>query len=275
MNSSNDGIFNCNKNINRVGPLVTVDELKKVYLFGIDIIADNGQALPDEAYQKYIDNAVSLLEHDLDISIFEREETEFRDYSYNEYMDWGYMQLNNFPVIEIDSIDMVYFRDQDGNPESVQTIPKSWIRLQKHDGIIRFVPNNKFAANLQVSGTGAFFPEILRSTTVPHLWRIIYRHGFEAGKIPAAINQAVASLAAIQALSIAGNLVIGAGIASQSISLDGLSQSINTTSSAENSAYSATLKEYQVNLFGKTLNDPNSLMRKLRDFYKGQAFDLL
>lgn len=275
MATSDDGLFRSNKNISRVSNLLTVEELKSTYLFGVDITNDQGEDLSDEAYQTYIDNAVSMLEHDLDISIFERTETEFRDYYYNEYSDWGEIQLNNFPVISVTSMDMVYFRDEDGEPESVLSIPQSWLRVQPHDGLIRLVPNNKFAANLQVGSTGSFFPEIMRSTMVPHLWKVVYKHGFQSGKVPKAINLAIGYLAAIQALSIAGNLVIGAGIASQSISLDGLSQSIATTSSAENSAYSATLKEYKDLLFGKNMNDPNGLIKKLRDFYKGQSFELL
>ena len=43
-------------------------------------------------------------------------------------------------------------------------------------------------------------------------------------------------------------LIIGAGIANQSLSIDGLSQSIGTTSSAENSGYSARIKSYQTEI---------------------------
>jgi hypothetical protein len=49
-------------------------------------------------------------------------------------------------------------------------------------------------------------------------------------------------LAARNILITAGDLVIGAGVASFSRSIDGLSQSIGTTASAENSAYSARIK---------------------------------
>jgi hypothetical protein len=49
-------------------------------------------------------------------------------------------------------------------------------------------------------------------------------------------------LSARNILITAGDLVIGAGIANMSRSIDGLSQSIGTTASAENSAYSARIK---------------------------------
>tara|TARA_R110000824_G_scaffold355998_1_gene543213 strand:- start:291 stop:521 length:231 start_codon:yes stop_codon:yes gene_type:complete len=51
--------------------------------------------------------------------------------------------------------------------------------------------------------------------------------------------------ASIGVFDIAGDLVAGAGIASLSISVPGLSQSIGTTSSATNSGYGARIKSYQ------------------------------
>ena len=85
----------------------------------------------------------------------------------------------------------------------------------------------------------------------------------------------ISMLAATQALIVGGNLVVGAGIASESLSIDGLSQTINTTASAENSAYSATIKEYERKLYGKHKGDENALIHRLHTFYKGQEFTIL
>jgi len=275
VKGSADGIKNSNKTHRTVGPLITPEDLKKTYLFGIDIVDNDGNELTDDTLQLYIDNAVSALEHDLDISILPRTEVENRDYHQNEYWDWGYFQLNNYPVIEVEKMELVFFRDENGDPEVLQTIPNNWIRLQPHDGIIRLIPNARFPGQLQVGQNANFFPELLRSTIVPHLWVMTYKHGFEDGKIPMMINQAIALTAAIQALIIAGNLVIGAGIAAQSISLDGLSQSITTTASAENSSYSATIKEYQRLMFGANKDDASAIIRQLRTYYKGQTMSII
>lgn len=272
---SKEGLKSSNRLSKKVGPLVSVDELKAHYLFGITILDGEGKELTKETYQQYIDNAVSLLEHDLDVSIIQEQVVEDKDYRMNDYADWGYMSLNNYPVVKIDKMEMVYFRNDEGTPETVQEIPTSWIRLQDHDGIVRLIPNARFPANLQVSGSGSFFPEVLRSNMVPALWRITYTAGFEDGKIPDIMNQAVGLLAAIQALIVGGNLVLGAGIASSSISLDGLSQSIATTASAENSTYSATIKEYQSLLYGKNAADTSGLLNVLRTYYKGQGVGII
>src|SRR5690606_14359064 len=104
---------------------------------------------------------VSMLEHYLDISISPvKNYEEFKDYHLTDYAEWGYFHLNNYPVKCVRKVELVYFRDQDGEPISVQEIPNNWLRLQAHDGILRMIPNARFPANLQISQNGAFFPEI-------------------------------------------------------------------------------------------------------------------
>jgi hypothetical protein len=271
-----DGLVVDNTFATKSEPLVTVEKLKQVYLYGIDIRDNDGNELPDDVYQQYIDNAVSMLEHYLDISITPViDHEEYRDYRVNDYADWGFYYLNNYPAMCIKKMELVYFRDEDGEPEVIQQIPNQWIRLQSHDGIVRLIPNARFPANLQVGQTGNYFPEILRAKMVPHLWRITYDYGFEPGKIPVLLNQAISVIAATQALIVGGNLVLGAGIAGSSISIDNLSQSIQTTQSAENSAYSATIKDYGDRLFGKTKDDQFAIMRILFNYYKGRDMNII
>ena len=63
--------------------------------------------------------------------------------------------------------------------------------------------------------------------------------------LPADLRQIVGMVAATLAQLVAGDLIGGAGIASSSLSMDGLSQSINTTSSPENTGYSARVKDLE------------------------------
>lgn len=257
-------------------PLITVEKLIKTYLFGLNIKDNSGNPLSPETYQQYISNAISMLEHFLDISIAPvKEFVEYKDYRMNDYTQWGYYQLNNYPVLCIRKIELVYFRDANGDPEVVQEIPTNWMRLQAHDGIVRLIPNARFPANLQISQNGNYFPEILRTDMVPHLWQITYDYGFDVGKVPTLLNMAVGIIAALQALIVGGNLVISPGIAGSSISLDGLSQSIQTTQSAENSAYSATILDYSKKLFGQTKDDPHAIMTILKNYYKGTDINII
>jgi hypothetical protein len=275
IRGSREGVRKCNRVNKKTEALIDISKLKSSYLFGIEIEDNDGNPLSDAAYQDFIDRAVSMVEHELDISIVPTfDEIEYKDYHYTDYFQWGELLLNNFPVIALDSLELVYFKDQNQNDITTQRIPDSWVRLQAHDGLIRLIPNAQFSSQLQVGATGGFFPEILRSDMVPHAWKITYSHGFEDGKIPVAINHAIGMLAAVQAFSIGGGLVIGAGIASSSLSIDGLSQSIDTTQSAENHAYSAQMNNYNDLLFGKNEKDPG-LIGKLRNYYKGEGFGII
>jgi len=147
--------------------------------------------------------------------------------------------------------------------------------MTKHDGIIRYLPNAKFPAGLQIGSSGTYFPLLLQSAFVPQAWRFTYSHGFAEGCVPTFLNSVIARIAAMQAMIVGGNLILGAGIASSSISIDGMSQSIQTTQSPENSAFSATIKEYASLVFGRSKGDPFAHIKILKDYWKGTQFSII
>ena len=72
----------------------------------------------------------------------------------------------------------------------------------------------------------------------------------------------IGKLASIGIFNIAGDIVLGqAAIANYSLSIDGLSQSIGTTMSAENSAYSARIRMYK--------DEIKDSLNRLRNYYRG------
>jgi hypothetical protein len=77
---------------------------------------------------------------------------------------------------------------------------------------------------------------------------------------PLAIIDAVGLLSSMLPFDTAGDLIIGAGISSLSLSMDGISQSIQTTSGVENSGYGARLIQYRKRL--------ESLLTTLKGAYK-------
>ena len=94
---------------------------------------------------------------------------------------------------------------------------------------------------------------------IPDFFRISYTAGLDP--VPANIKDLVGKIASFGPLNIAGDLLGGAGIASQSISIDGLSQTFNTTSSATNAGYGARLLNYQ--------REIKDVVPELRRYYKG------
>lgn len=78
------------------------------------------------------------------------------------------------------------------------------------------------------------------------------------------LKQCIGLKAATGALNIAGELILGAGIASKSNGLDGISQSVNSTASAENAGYGARVRQNE-----RELKD---LLPALRSKYKIPGF---
>ena len=78
------------------------------------------------------------------------------------------------------------------------------------------------------------------------------------------IVRAAQLLSAMLPLNIAGDLLLGAGIASQSISIDGLSQAVASTASATSAGYGARLINFNTEL--------KSVMKSLRAKYSKMNF---
>jgi len=109
---------------------------------------------------------------------------------------------------------------------------------------------------------GSFLPLLAQGRPfVPNMIHVEYTAGFAAGKVPMTIRELIGKKASFGPLNIAGDLLCGAGIASQSIGIDGLSQSFNTTSSATNAGYGARLLQY-----GKEIKEQ---LETLKRYYRG------
>lgn len=80
---------------------------------------------------------------------------------------------------------------------------------------------------------------------IPDYWDFQYITGFDLDHMPMDLINLTGKLATFGPLGIAGDLILGAGIAAQSIGVDGLSQSISSTSSAINAGYGARIIQYQ------------------------------
>lgn len=72
-----------------------------------------------------------------------------------------------------------------------------------------------------------------------------WKLSWQAFTLPASIKHAIGLKAALAPLDVAGDLILGAGIANVSRSHDGLSTSIGTTSSATNAGYGARVKQFE------------------------------
>lgn len=139
------------------------------------------------------------------------------DYDSGFFQDdrWGYIVTRRRPVISVIALNLVY-----PNPlTTVYEIPNDWIRLDKKYGHIRLVP----ASSTFVAPLGAFIMQAIGGGgTIPGMIQLQYVTGYQDVKaeMPAIVN-------VIYRLALLNIIEENFEPSSQSISADGLSQSIS------------------------------------------------
>lgn len=220
---------------------VSVKAIKNNYLFGINLADSNGNPLPEELFIHYLNAAVDYVQNLLDIIICDTDFTERHDYIRNDYRNWGFIQLAHNPVKEVKRVTLMY-----GQQRAVE-IPLDWVQLNKLTGQITLFPSAGSANSLIIGQTGLLFGFQSQWDWAPMLWEVEYTAGIDENDpaIPfALLKETIFKRASMGILNVWGDLIIGAGIASQSVSIDGISQSIGTTQSAMFGGASARIEAY-------------------------------
>ncbi len=218
---------------------VTPDYIRNNFLYGLDLTDENANPLPDTLYWHGIKAAYHWLEQVLNIDIIARTYTaEEADFIQGEYRRFVFLQTKHYPVTEVTKIVGKYYG-------SNVNFPSDWIRLKKRMGIINLVPVEGTFTQFMYPQGGSILPILSGVDYVPNFWQITYKTGFATNELPYNLRDVIAKRACYMPLNILGDLVGGVAVASKSIGVDGLSQSLNTTSSAENAGYSARLRQYE------------------------------
>lgn len=240
--------------------ILTVQQLKDIYLFGVNLTDDNAVPYPDSVFELGIRAAIDHVEREVGINIRKTVVTHERyDYYRRDYQEWVTLQLRKTPVISVEAMRVMWPSDT-----LVMTFDPSWLRLRP-SGQLNVVPMAGTLSQVLLTVGGSFLPFIaVGRDWVPDIFDIDYTCGFEEGQVPPLVRDAVGMYASFAPLNLAGDLIAGAGIASQSLSMDGLSQSISTTSSATNAGYGARLVQYRQQL--------RDLIPQLRRTYQGIGF---
>lgn len=236
------------------------------YLYGLNLTDDFGNPYPDELYEAAIATGIATIKTQLDLEL---EPIEFYagdvgaadfatrvnlhqtmkdpqgrygaekfDYSPNDA--FGLMKLRRRPLLSGPTRILVVYP---GAADPVMVIPESWIHVvEPLSATVHIIP----AANSAPVMMGGGWHPRFSGGFMPGLLRVDYRAGFD--ELPPDILHAIYLVASFNVLNPAGDLIVGAGIASSSISFAGLSQSVNTTSSATNAGYGSRIIQYQKEL---------------------------
>lgn len=214
----------------------TSGELVQNFLFGIDLSDPEGNPFPEALIISYINAAIAYAESLFDICLSEQTvEAEPHDYERGDYTNWGYIQLWKRPIKEVKSLRLMY-----GTRPSWE-VPLDWLKIDKNSGKIQMFPSSGSVTSMIIGSSGAIYGLYNAWDYAPQMWEVDYVAGMDSNNLPAHLKELIYKKAVIGILQVWGDLILGAGIASSSISIDGLSQSIGTTQSAMFGGASARL----------------------------------
>ncbi len=207
----------------RYEPLVSPQDLKEQFLFGIPLKSSlNNEELSDKTLKSFITRAVSYAEHKIKIPISPVKFQDRYDYNLWDYQKYNYLQLNHWPVIQIESVKGKY-------PNAVDfiTFPMEWISLYNETGVFQLTPTNGQITQFFLTNDATYIPLLLGSRAQwPQLWQITYVAGFELDKIPAIVNEYIGLVASIKIMELLTSVIFPYG--SYGIGIDGTSQSVST-----------------------------------------------
>lgn len=214
----------------RYEALPTPATMKDGVLFGIPLTsALTGQTLSDDALQRFINEAISEVEHTLDIYITPVTFKEKHDYN-RELFQWSfaYVKLNHPNVINVKRV-ALSFNNNFENQVAVD-FPLEFVHIMPQEGVLQLVPatNTTMGGYVLSAFSGVQYGAIWLTNILnyPGSLRIEYTAGFECGKVPALIVGLINTIAAIRVLSTLGPILFPYN--SVSLGLDGVSQGTST-----------------------------------------------
>lgn len=235
--------------------LMDVETFKGMYLFGVDLRDGNGNELPDKIIEKFISTAISYIEVSLNCPIQPKEIEQYIDYDFGSYRKYSFIQTDIYPIRKVEEVAIAFNSpnvedniDEDRSLVKI-TFPKSWYRVYENAGQIQLLPDVSTLSAVIIAQAGQLLPRAISGPFAPQLMKVVATCGIadDDDCVPPIINQAIGLYASIYLLQMIGDIGPGggAGLTSQSLSLDGMSQSVATAISATNNLYGATIAKYE------------------------------
>lgn len=221
----------------RLEPLLTPEKLKIRHLLGIPLVTrlidpqtKRAQTITDEMLKEFIQLAVNEAELDTDLTIMPTQYAEKLPYCRQDYDQYGYFKLTKHPVASLESLTI-----QLADGGDIFSFPLEWIEVGNMVyGQVNLVPiayqtltsgGYAGASTIGVGGNSVFFNNLWNRDWVPALMYFKYTSGFPNGMVPTYVNELIGIVAAMRVLSQLG--AMNARVTSQSLGVDGLSQSVS------------------------------------------------
>lgn len=247
------------------GVVMSVQELTEQYLWGIPLCNPiSKDSISHQALKNALLSAQGFVETLLDLKLFKQYIVSQHDFVREEFMSWGYIQTSW-------ALNKIFKLKGRFNEQDIITYPDVWLSIRRsNDG--RYNRNLWIVPN--AAGTVSFDYNLatfnqwfsFRGTNyIPNYWNVEYLTGFD--KIPMEIIELIGKVAAIIILPrieqiITSNGSLNFGIASNSISMDGISQSVSK-------ANNGNIFQQRIKLLGEQIKEQ---AMQLKNAYIGITF---
>lgn len=232
-----------------------------------------GKPYPDDFYNQILERAVAEAEKIFDVAILPRVQVDRMDYHREDFNAFAYLQTNYRPILQVNDLTLYY------NNQTILSVPDEWLKVTNRTGQIQVSPS-VLMQGLNTTITPTIYPIInspygmtpspyQETEFAPQMLGVTYVTGMMPRTGRAGVNYDwmiqpdmlgyIAKLAAIEILERYGRSILGPGIASYSVHVDGIGTNVDTTQSPEFAATSGEIKNLQ--------DDMKSIEQRLRKFY--------
>ena len=232
-----------------------------------------GKPYPDDFYNQILERAVAEAEKIFDVAILPRVQVDRMDYHREDFNAFAYLQTNYRPILQVNDLTLYY------NNQTILSVPDEWLKVTNRTGQIQVSPS-VLMQGLNTTINPTIYPIInspygmtpspyQETEFAPQMLGVTYVTGMMPRTGRAGINYDwmiqpdmlgyIAKLAAIEILERYGRSILGPGIASYSVHVDGIGTNVDTTQSPEFAATSGEIRNLQ--------EDMKSIEQRLRKFY--------
>lgn len=252
---------------------ISVSDLISEWMFGIPLKDNKGYYYSLTAIKNKILFAQSFISNLLNEKFVPTRIDDKVDYVSEEFMNMGYVKFT-YPINRI-------LTDSDGhalvgrfNDYKVVGFPLNWVTFNVGRRSIGLVPGMTGTGSMVMSASGTVYTMLNKGIRyTPNFWRLSYITGYTI--LPYDIKTAVAKLSVLSIFAVIGDVLRPVGISSQSLSLDGLSQSISTTLNSQGNLLSPRINQYYKELFGNSPDGMSGELNYLINKYRGIMLETL
>jgi hypothetical protein len=161
------------------------------------------------------------------------------DYDPGAYLQWGFMQLRQSPILTVDRVQLVT-----PNYLEILQIPTPWIKTYPEQGQFEIVPYAGSPTVMTIgAATGMEYPFLAGTfnRAMPQVIWVDYTAGYAQNAIPQDVHVIVAKIATIELLKFISDALTG-GITGANASFDGISESV---SMGNGLLYQSRIDQYQ------------------------------